>query len=225
MPYQSLSGELRRRVFNGVYLVECRLALRAKASLRLSTAPPPPPPPTPPPLLLPPPPSPQLYLLWAARPRWWDDQYFWDDEGELMQSLSLPRRSSLGSASAGREIKAERTSEMLLEGGDWWSPLCCVSFKHTHSITLSYVLAMSWLKSLTWCILSRLELVLSRIFCCSVCGSKQTRPQLHVQLKSLVSLGKGAFLKPSSRQTPFLCLGDQYVEVYTQWIINVINLV
>ena len=54
--------------------------------------------------------------------------------------------------------------------GDWWSPLCCLSSKHTHSITLSFVLAMSWLKSLTWCILSRVGFVLSQWICSSVCG-------------------------------------------------------
>ena len=133
----------------------------------------------------------------------------------LSLSLSLPRRSSLGSASAGREIKAERTSEMLLEGGDWWSPLCCVSSKHTHSITLSYVLAMSWLKSLTWCILSRLELVLSHVFCCCVCRSKQKRPQLNVQLKRLVSSGERCLSETLLQADTFLCSGDQYVEVFT----------
>lgn len=43
-----------------------------------------------------------------------------------MQSLSLALCSSLGSASAGREIKAERTSEMLLEGRLMKSSVLCV---------------------------------------------------------------------------------------------------
>lgn len=50
-----------------------------------------------------------------------------------MQSLSLALCSSLGSASAGREIKAERTSEMLLEGRLMKSSVLCPLNTHTTS--------------------------------------------------------------------------------------------
>lgn len=126
---QSGAGQMGSREFITASLEECRLTLTAdnlpstQSSKTLSSS-------SPPASL---PLSPQLYLLWAARPQWWDNQYFWDDEGELMQSLSFALCSSLGSASAGREIKAERTSEMLLEGRLMKSSVLCPLNTHTPS--------------------------------------------------------------------------------------------
>lgn len=118
---------------------------------------------------------------------------WWGRTHAISLSLSVPPLAVLQQV----ERSKQRGPLRCCWRGDWWSPLCCVSSKHTHSITLSYVLAMSWLKSLTWCILSRLELVLSQSYCCCVCRSKHKWLQLKLKI-FYVSTGsyKLSFWKP-----------------------------
>lgn len=62
---------------------------------------------------------------------------------ERTPAISLTLRSSLGSASGGREIRAKRTSEELLEGRLMKSSVLCPLNTHTLHHT---VLPVSWLK-------------------------------------------------------------------------------
>jgi len=105
---------------------------------------------------------------------------------------------------------------------DWWSPLSCVSSKHTHSITMSYVLAMSWLKKfdLMYFILSRISVIacmLLRLLCAELKrnGSSIIEMELHVHVYPFVYRFKGWTFEYFVFIHIFFCSWDQYLELFT----------
>lgn len=155
--------------------------------------------------------TPKLYLLLVCKATVMMRSIFlgwWGRTHAISPSVCVPPLAEL------QQVDRSKRRRPLRCGwrGDWWSPLSCVSSQHTHSITLPHVLAMSWLKSLTWCILSQLELVLSQ-FLCAVCavlnrGEKKALVKMK-ESKSVLSVNsKGALSSKRYDQCREIDLGS-----------------